>query len=839
VPTNPTVTADDTAGVVTVTLPDPTTYVADPDLWEIKRKAGDSGGSTDLTGAVTVATIPATRATWRDRAPHAFKSTYWIRARSTSSRTWSAWSTGVASPTATVSRRGSLTSPMNVLEIQPSDTTGKRIGAETASSSRFVVQGSAPWEVLVLYRASLQSASDGQLLVGLRWYDRRGTFVGEDTLTTQLAKVNSENITDTASLVASPPSGAEKVGIFIELSNAVSTSTKVRIENLELYREDPLHNSGWEYIQVPGADGVHPDEREPILDQTIFSYTGVGWTPLTPAPSAAPDFLPYRETASAQDSFAFLVASSSFGLLFHGTGQAARIALEHLGDSVIGRTSVKADESDLWQPTPLENSTGGTIVRSSDQVANSAFDEGTLGWENQRDENHTYENGITFSAPSGPWPPMTSVSGTLQTAFKNQGEGVSQRLSGHTYVAGHTYRLRVKLWKTQSATTAVKVAFGSSTPYYNPSPGGADYLHDRTTLSLADLVLNSPSTEYTLYWTPLRDQNFGYVAILGDQNNSAYDHLLRIDDVVVDEIIAIDLPNVTVGTEINLKVPGVFPGQHATAHRVTLLSGKIRPKGLAVDTATHLDVQQDFLTVLRSLGEIRNASRGELVFHAETDPPLVKHVGKRGRDHSKVEGGLDLRFGKNITTRKRTRDATQVANRIVVVGYGEDQTQLVIEAQSLLDVQGRVPSDPLYRHDARGLPPTDSTWDRLTGGTSEDIYGPRYGVFRNAQLTTTHQAQLVGQLVAEKSAWPLEAYDVTLVDLATIPADLEPGDQVMIRYGGRDLKRRIIEIAPDASRPGQLNLTLGDDIPEMAEQLERVSRDVDVALSWLNNQGGS
>ncbi len=134
-------------------------------------------------------------------------------------------------------------------------------------------------------------------------------------------------------------------------------------------------------------------------------------------------------------------------------------------------------------------------------------------------------------------------------------------------------------------------------------------------------------------------------------------------------------------------------------------------------------------------------------------------------------------------------------------------------------------------------PQVNTLWDMRMAGTSEEIYGVRYGVYRDNTITTKYQAQESGQDIVELSAWPAETYEVSLVDVDDVPANLETGDLVLIHTSGKDLLRRVVEISYNMDQPRALNLVLGEDRNELDKQIERVQRDVEVAISALNGGG--
>ncbi len=341
---------------------------------------------------------------------------------------------------------------------------------------------------------------------------------------------------------------------------------------------------------------------------------------------------------------------------------------------------------------------------------------------------------------------------------------------------------------------------------------------------------------FEIYWTPRTDIDSAYVALLYDVVNADGTVNAIWDSVSLKEAVGYVLPGNAIFAKASINIPPLFATRYTTAYKLRLVSGALRPYGLERDDFAALELSFDFATVLRALGDTRNASHGEIEFQTSRWKPRVVHHQRRGVDHSQVENGLDLRFGKNVVVHTANVDAGQVVNRLLVAGYGDDRTQLVQEVRSLRDVQGRVPSDPKYKVDALGRPVTDPNWDRLTGGSSEDIYGPRYGVYKDANISTRHRAREVGGTIVELSAWPIEAHDITAVDLDNIPVELGPGDQITYRYKGRDLKRRVLSFTTDIAAPRSLQLTVGDVTPELATVYDRVTKDIETVLSFLNSQ---
>lgn len=615
---------------------------------------------------------------------------------------------------------------------------------------------------------------------------------------------------------------------------------------------------------------------------------------------------------------------------------------------------------------------------------------------------------------------------TLPAVSNHAGYGVAQALNT-PFIEGQTYRARMDI-RTDGTPVQAQLLLGDTSNYVVTTSGTVtdpDYTAEEFTLT---------DTTQTIYvhWTPEQDSEQATLSLRILSSGSAGSSVpIDIDNVAVQRISGHIIPAGTDFAAYEHQIPGFFSPNFQTAIKLRAVSGTIRPYGLKVDEINPIEITLDFSTALKALGEIRNRSGGELEFRADRTPKTVYHHKQRGIDHKAAENGLDLRTGKNINVKNIQTDPNSVVNRLIVLGYGDDGTQLVEEVRSAKDAQGRVPSDPLYKVDENGVYPdkrvarnlianpgaevnatdggvgvalgntltrsttsarsgsacflvteggtsdlslwnipnkipvdpstpyhfsawmrwsvgnafgglkvivyyynasgsyigedsgptvtlnpatgtyhyrevafttpancasiswrcsvfgpitggstlrvddlmllknppaiipasfngsstnaywvgtphnsdsilTDPTlnYDITTGGTSEEIYGPRYGTHRDAALTTRYQARETGQILAENSAFPAESYEIEITRLDNAPLDISPGDIVPVHINGRDLKKRILTVTSSIDTPETLQITLGDPRTELSATTDRIEKDVSSALSFINNLNG-
>ncbi len=161
------------------------------------------------------------------------------------------------------------------------------------------------------------------------------------------------------------------------------------------------------------------------------------------------------------------------------------------------------------------------------------------------------------------------------------------------------------------------------------------------------------------------------------------------------------------------------------------------------------------------------------------------------------------------------------------------------EVRSFIDRQGRVPSDAFYRYDDHNRDPSHPDWDVTSAGTSEEIFGIRYGRLADPSITSIYQAQQLGSKLVEVSAWPQTTYTVEAMDLGDIPTVTSVGDLIAVRYNNEDVRERIVEMTTDISAPRALRLVLGEDPATAASKIERLAKDIETTISSLNSATGS
>lgn len=804
-----------------ITLP---TTLAHPsiDRWEIARLRDVSENEDDNVIAVVSGDI--TR--WIDRFPLPGTALYAIRGRVDALLdVWTPWS-DTASCAGKSYYRSRLLAPTSTLELLTvsNGSVFDSGEAETSAEHRFPIKGGDHVHIEVQYRSKLTTGSQDTLRIGVRWYDRDGLWVGEDYEEAVLDVLNGLSRAGRLLSEAEAPNSAAEFGIIAMIAGATSTGTKCRIERVECYLHDHDNESGWDYVQIPGATGLVPDERADTADQALFTYEGVGWGKLSSPPSYAGGRAPYRETATSGDEITFLLDSMFCDVLLYGYPQESVIELLRLTDSAV--RTVTDPEASLWEPIADENI--GEMVFGPNLISNPDAEVNTTGWTTS--SSTTPPNGLTTGATLTRLTaiPMTGAGYFSLATSAVASTGAAFTMTNISFRAGRTYMIR---FNYRDAGANIQALLGSLDPIFQSTPD-ATYLHD-----IVIDELPSGAGTFTAYWVPQTDLTSAFFALRNDSGGIA--DTLEFDDVEVRELLGYRLPAGPDFSVQELKIPPVFSYFTNTPIRVVLKSGAMRPFGIRRDTLRPIEFAGDFDTLLRAVTSFRNLTDGEIELRADLDPPRIVHYSQRGVNHGEIEGGLDVRKAKNIVSTSQTSDPSQIANRLIVLGYGEDKTQLVYLATSVKDRQGRVPSDPYYRFDEHGLLPTDPNWDRASGGTSEEVYGKRYGVHRDPDLVTLYRAQEMAHKLVEVSAWPAETFTLELIDLEEVPTELNVGDIIPFVHQGRKLSRRLIGITTSIESPRRLILILGDSPINASAQLERVSKDLDVVLSFVNATTGA
>jgi hypothetical protein len=842
-PPEPAVEVDLVREIVMVTLPQTGLTNRSVDRWQISRRRD----ATTPTNADVIANISANVDTWHDLYPNPSVAYYAVRARIDGENDrWTPWSASTKL-TAPSDLRTKLNSPNIVLELSAgllrhlAGTTTEMPAVETGAPWRFACSGGDRLLLSFIFRSTYADDNGYKLRYGLRFYDKDSAFLSESYADRALDIVEEQPQAGAVSFPAEVPARAATAAIFFEMLGTVPTGSldlpegRVRVERLELYRTDETKDTGWEYQQIPDTAGLTPDDRDELVDESALTYDGVGWTKLADPPISAGATGPYRQTSAAEDEFTWITSGTTCELLYYGIPEEAVVELTCLSDDLPIQAEAVPEEQ-LWSPV-IDDSVG-TYAFGNELISNTGAETNTNGWTSAVVTNPN--NAIRIAATltritSG----QISGTGSFDVKYKNLGAGISYAFT-NLFRAGHTYRITLEA-KIANAEFGInldqfQVIFGSLSPYINEK----SYFQDAT---IKAATVQSSVGKITIDWTPRADTQTAVFSMIRwnpeeAEGPSEFKHLV-VDNASCKEIIGYKLPAAQDFSAQSLKLPAWFSNQFPTPFKLRLISGTIRPYGIRRDPHNVLEYNADFATVLNAIGTIRNQTFGEVDLDYDTSPKKVLHYRSRGIDHSKIPNGLDLRYGKNIVANKVSKEPNQVVNRLILLGYGSDRTQLVAELRSAKDRQGRLPSDLFYRHDEFGRPPSDPDWDAATGGTSEDVYGIRYGVYRDSNIQSTHRANELGQQLVEISAWPAETFTISAVDVEDIPVDTDVGDLVPFRFRGEDKLLRIQSITTEISAPRLLQLTLGEPLLDSAAQIERVAKENEANLSFLNSATGA
>lgn len=159
----------------------------------------------------------------------------------------------------------------------------------------------------------------------------------------------------------------------------------------------------------------------------------------------------------------------------------------------------------------------------------------------------------------------------------------------------------------------------------------------------------------------------------------------------------------------------------------------------------------------------------------------------------------EIRYAKNMTTIKKTTDATSIANRVYALGYGEGVNQLTIES-----VNDGVP----YVEDALSI--------ERYGLCSTILVDSRYEVPENLKA--------YAEQVLEGLKEPYVSYEIGAIDLHRLTGDsfskFRPGEIVRVvdTEDGINLRTRIVRVekADAEGDPGNVTVTIANKSQDIA-----------------------
>jgi phage minor structural protein len=165
----------------------------------------------------------------------------------------------------------------------------------------------------------------------------------------------------------------------------------------------------------------------------------------------------------------------------------------------------------------------------------------------------------------------------------------------------------------------------------------------------------------------------------------------------------------------------------------------------------------------------------------------------------------EIRYAKNMTTIKKTQDATSIANRIYALGYGEGVNQLTIAAEN-----NGVP----YVEDALSI--------ESYGLCSTILVDTRFEVAENLKA---YAEQMLSTLKD-----PYVSYEIGAVDLHRLTGDafgrFRPGEIVRVvdEADGVNIRTRIVSVEKDDSQgdPGSVSVTLANKTQDIAGSISNL-----------------
>lgn len=159
----------------------------------------------------------------------------------------------------------------------------------------------------------------------------------------------------------------------------------------------------------------------------------------------------------------------------------------------------------------------------------------------------------------------------------------------------------------------------------------------------------------------------------------------------------------------------------------------------------------------------------------------------------------EIRYAKNMTSIRKTRDDTGLANRIYALGYGEGVNQLTISAVN------------------NGLPYVEDALSREKYGLCSSILvDTRYEVAENLKA--------YAEQILRESAEPYYSYEIGAIDLHRLTGDafsrFWPGEIVRVvdDEDGVNLRTRIVSVVKDDAQgdPGNVSVTLANKSKDIA-----------------------
>lgn len=159
----------------------------------------------------------------------------------------------------------------------------------------------------------------------------------------------------------------------------------------------------------------------------------------------------------------------------------------------------------------------------------------------------------------------------------------------------------------------------------------------------------------------------------------------------------------------------------------------------------------------------------------------------------------EIRYAKNMTTIRKQKDVTGLANRIYALGYGEGVNQLTIKG-----VNGGVP----YVEDAISIA----------------AYGLCATILVDARYEVAENLKAYAQQILRESAEPYVSYEIGAVDLHRLTGDafskFRPGEIVRVvdMEDGINLRTRIVNVSKEDAQgdPGAVTVTLANKTQDIA-----------------------
>lgn len=215
----------------------------------------------------------------------------------------------------------------------------------------------------------------------------------------------------------------------------------------------------------------------------------------------------------------------------------------------------------------------------------------------------------------------------------------------------------------------------------------------------------------------------------------------------------------------------------------------------ACDFARYFEYNWENSTLLAALFAVPECFEGEYVWSWDTTvyPWTISLTAPTEELKS------EIRYAKNMTSIKKTIDATAIANRVYALGYGEGVNQLTIKAVN------------------NGLPYVEDA-------ISIEAYGLRSTVLVDTRYEREENLKAYAEQVLAELKDPYVSYEIGAIDLHRLTGDhfsrFRPGEVVRVvdTADGVNLRTRIVRVEKQDTEgdPGSVTVTIANKTQDIA-----------------------